>query len=171
MGAGLIGNLPSLTFEAQGCSGHPLLCQLIYNILARVMYWNHSCRAWKLLRTAAIQNIGLVRATNIKGKPKWGPSSRGLKIQCYVNMIVELFGVDGSYTWVLDKQNNVSCIAGSFCYQDVTVVFAWTWVVQVLVNKSTALLIWRVRWGLISELSDRRNKTPLPRVNPWQHYR
>lgn len=38
MGAGLIDKLPSLTFEAQGCSRHPLLCQLMRNILARVIY-------------------------------------------------------------------------------------------------------------------------------------
>lgn len=42
MGAGLIDKLPSLTFEAQGCSSHPLICQLMYNILARVMYWKSS---------------------------------------------------------------------------------------------------------------------------------
>lgn len=39
MGAGLIDKLLSLTFEAQGCSSHG---QLMYNILARVMYWKPS---------------------------------------------------------------------------------------------------------------------------------
>lgn len=41
MGAGLIDKVPSLTFEAQGCSSHPLVCQLIYNIV-RVMHWKTS---------------------------------------------------------------------------------------------------------------------------------
>lgn len=102
-------------------------------------------------------------------KPESGSSTRALKVQCCINM--KVVAGDGRQTWfiVLNKINNVSCITVYyFVIRMWQWAFTWTWVVQVPADKSTALLIWRVRWGLVSQLSDRHTETPSPGVNPWR---